>query len=153
VLSPAVENLFLISSLQPEHQNGAGNSSREYRPRETAFEPLGAGAGAQPFPHNPRKQREILAAAGLGDTFLKGKWRASRDESGHSEHFEIVANFENVDGRTEAKSEARSFAEELLRPYAAGQSRQDEECPHLEIVSAVQHKFQLPRRRAYRRVD
>ena len=61
------------------HQIGAGNRSGEYRPRENASGPIARLAGEQPNPHNPRKQREILAAAGSGETFLRDKWRRERD--------------------------------------------------------------------------
>jgi hypothetical protein len=81
-------------------------------------------------------------------TFVR-EWRAARDENGHSEYFEIKRHFENVDGRSEAITEARRLAEKLLRPYAPGQPRQNESCSHLEIVSMVQNTLQLPRRRVY----
>src|SRR5690606_11432807 len=45
--------------------------SGEYRPRETASEPPGATASAQPLPHNPRKQRKNPAAAGIGRTLSR----------------------------------------------------------------------------------
>jgi len=53
--------------------------SGEYRPRETASGPPSAGAGAQPLPHNPRKQRKNPAAAGSGERFREGKWRRGWD--------------------------------------------------------------------------
>ena len=53
--------------------------SGEYWPRENASGHLGGEAGAQLLQHNPRKQREILANAGSGEQFLKGKWRRERD--------------------------------------------------------------------------
>jgi len=52
--------------------------SGEYSPWETASEPLGPVAGAQPHPHNPRKQRENPAAAGSGERLRGGKWRRER---------------------------------------------------------------------------
>jgi hypothetical protein len=67
-----------ISYLQAEHRNGAVIRSGEYRPRENASSPLGARAGAQPLPHNPRKQRRNPAAAGSGERFRGGKWRRGR---------------------------------------------------------------------------
>jgi len=42
---------------------------------ETASKPPGAGAGAQPNPHNPRKQQKNPAMAGSGERFRGGKWR------------------------------------------------------------------------------
>lgn len=53
--------------------------SGEYGPGETTSRPLGAGASAQPVPHNPLVQRENPAAAGSGERFLNGKWRRERD--------------------------------------------------------------------------
>ena len=43
--------------------------------------PPGAGASAQPLPHNPRKQRENPAAARSGERFREGKWRRDRDSN------------------------------------------------------------------------
>lgn len=40
-----------------------------------------AGAGEQPTPHNPRKQRKNPVAAEWGDTFREGKWQRERDWS------------------------------------------------------------------------
>ena len=69
------ENRNIANDLQAEHQIGAVMRSREYRPAENALGHLRTGASAQPLPHNPRKQRKNPAAAGSGETFLKGKWR------------------------------------------------------------------------------
>lgn len=55
--------------------------SGEYRLGETASGPPGAGAGAQPLPHNPRKQRKNPAAAGSGERFRGGKWRRRWDSN------------------------------------------------------------------------
>ena len=55
--------------------------SGEYSPLESAFGPHGAHAGAQPLPHNPRKQRENPAAAGSGERFRGGKWRRRWDSN------------------------------------------------------------------------
>ena len=51
----------------------------KYWLRETASGPLGTGAGAQPIPHTPRKQRKNPAVGGSRETFLEGKWRRERD--------------------------------------------------------------------------
>lgn len=72
---------FHSKRLPEIHQIGAVIRSGEYRPSETASRPLGAGPGAQPHPHNPRKQRENPAAAGSGECFLKGKWRTGWDSN------------------------------------------------------------------------
>ena len=37
--------------------------------------------GAQPLPHNPRKQRENPAVAGSGERFRRGKWRRRWDSN------------------------------------------------------------------------
>ena len=52
---------------------------REYRPRENAFGPPGAGASGQVHPYNPRKQRKNPAATGSREAFTEGKWRRERD--------------------------------------------------------------------------
>ena len=59
-----------LNGLRRIHQNGVVMRSGEYWPSETASKPPGAGAGAQPNPHNPRKQREIPTVARRGETFL-----------------------------------------------------------------------------------
>lgn len=59
----------------------AVNRFREYRPRENASWLPGPAAGAQPLPHNPRKQRKNPAAAGSGERFREGKWRSRRDSN------------------------------------------------------------------------
>jgi len=64
-----------FSILQEIHQIGAVIRSREYRPGETAFGPPTAEVGAQPLPHNPRKQRKNPAAAGWGERLRGGEWR------------------------------------------------------------------------------
>lgn len=64
-----------IRCLQPIHQIRAVIRSREYRPSETASGPPCAEAGAQPLPHNPRKQRKNPAAAGPGERLREAKWR------------------------------------------------------------------------------
>ena len=64
-----------VNALQGIHQIGAVIRSGEYRPGETTFGPPCGGLGVQPHPHNPRKQREIPADDGRGETVPKGKWR------------------------------------------------------------------------------
>ena len=51
----------------------------EYRLQREPFWQIRQIGSAQLCVHNPRKQREILAAAKLGETFFKGKWRRERD--------------------------------------------------------------------------
>ena len=70
-----------FSLLQKFTETGAVHSSGEFRPWETASGPPGAGASAQPFPHNPRKQRKNPAAAGWGERFREGKWRMGWDSN------------------------------------------------------------------------
>ncbi len=72
---------FYFKGLQPIHQIHAVMRSGEYRPRETASGPPRARAGAQPHPHNPRKQRTNPGAAGSGERFRGGKWRRGRDSN------------------------------------------------------------------------
>jgi hypothetical protein len=68
-----------FSCLQEIHQIGAVMRSGEYRPGETTSGPPGYWAGAQPLPHNPRKQRKNPAGAGSGEGFCRGKWRREWD--------------------------------------------------------------------------
>ncbi len=96
-----------FSCLQEIHQVGAVIRSGEYRSSETACGPPGAAASAQPFSHNPRKQRKNPAAAGSGERFRGGKWRRGRDcrrtFSGRTWHSTAVAgtaNPANGSGRT-----------------------------------------------------
>ena len=70
-----------INRLCKLHQICAGNRSREYRPGENASGPPGGSGGAQPHPHNPRKQRKNPTAAGWGERFREGKWRTERDSN------------------------------------------------------------------------
>ncbi|WP_323042954.1 hypothetical protein [Gemmobacter sp.] len=63
--------------LQEAVGSGAYASSSEVV-RETASEPPSPGGGAQPLPHNPRKQRKNPAVAGSGGRFREGKWRRAR---------------------------------------------------------------------------
>lgn len=67
--------------LRSYSQIGAVIRSREYRLRKTAFGPLTAEAGAQPNPHNPRKQRKNPAEAGSGERVRYDKWRRERDSN------------------------------------------------------------------------
>ena len=72
------EKRRVASGLQAIHRNGAVMRSGEYRLSETASGPPAAGFGAQPTPHNPRKQRENPAAAGCGERFRGAAWRRGR---------------------------------------------------------------------------
>ena len=69
------------NALQEIHQIGAVIRSGEIRPGDTTSGPLRAGASVQPFPHNPRKQREIPADAKRRETFREGQWRRRRDSN------------------------------------------------------------------------
>jgi len=79
VLRSLGRKCFNHKEMQSIHQIRAGNRSGEYRPGENASAPPCAEASAQPFPHNPRKQRKNPAAAGSGERVREGKWRRERD--------------------------------------------------------------------------
>ena len=66
-----VENGLENRCLKAVHQNCAVIRSREYRQWETPSGHPGGGAGAQPLPHNPRKQRKNPAAAGGENGFVR----------------------------------------------------------------------------------
>ena len=55
--------------------------SGEYRASENHSGCCSEDASAKPTAHNPRKQRENPAAAGSGERFLEGKWRAKAEET------------------------------------------------------------------------
>ena len=81
VFKPERYFISVFKPLRALHQTCAVESSGEYRLRETASEPPGPEASAQPLPHNPRKQRKNPAAAGSGERFREGKWRRLRDSN------------------------------------------------------------------------
>src|SRR6056297_4243603 len=68
-------------SVKAIHQIGAIMRSGEYPPREAALGPPSAAAGAQPLPHNPRKQRKNPGAVRWRERFRGGKWRRDRDSN------------------------------------------------------------------------
>ena len=74
-------NTHIFNRLRALHRMRAVERSGEYRASENHSGACSEDASAKPTAHNPRKQRKNPAAAGWGERFREGKWRAEADET------------------------------------------------------------------------